>query len=352
MWQTSLGSIEIIEKCFLMKGKYKIPDLRVNPFEERTCITNHCYSKRCQKFMTDFGIEESFHEAAKRMKEHHGVDVNVCALRHITQKHARRATELLINALPVDKKSKQMVLEMDGEMVPLVEYKKSTDKRKTKTNLWGELRVSAVQNHHEVNWKYASSFNSPDELGDRTRIIMESIGFDEKTLVHGVGDGAKWIYEQGERLAGSNFSYTIDQPHLCEYFTNAAKAWREDAKEEVKRLKKLADEGKIQVVVEELEMRQKEYPLHKGLEDCLRYIKNRPGQFEYDKIKGKELPVGSGKIESTHRSLMQKRLKKPGAWWLKSNADKMADLRTLRANGKWHLLWQEKFNEDMLKLVA
>ena len=47
---------------------------------------------------------------------------------------------------------------------------------------------------------------------------MEAIGFGEKTFVHGVGDGAKWIYEQGEKIAGSNFSYTIDQTHLCEYF--------------------------------------------------------------------------------------------------------------------------------------
>ncbi len=286
------------------------------------------------------------------MKEHHGIDVNVSAARNITEMHASRAAELLANEPAIDQKSKQMILEMDGEMVPLVEYKDSSDKRKTKTNLWGELRVSAVQNHNETTWKYASSFTSIDELGDRTKTVMESIGFGEKTLVHGVGDGAKWIYEQGEKIAGSNFSYTIDQPHLCEYFAKAMKAWQEDTKEEVQRLKKLADEGKIQNVVDELELRQKEYPDHEGLESCLRYIKNRPGQFEYDKVRGKELPVGSGKVESTHRSLMQKRLKKPGTWWLKGNADKMADLRTLRANGKWYLLWQVELNQDAIKLAA
>ena len=286
------------------------------------------------------------------MKEHHGIDINVSAVRNITEKHDRRAYELLAKETPADRKSKQMILEMDGEMVPLVEYRDSEDKRKTKTNRWGELRVSAVQNHNEINWKYASSFKSADELGDRTKIVMESLGFDEKTLVHGVGDGAQWIYEQGEKIAGSNFSYTIDQPHLCEYFANAVMALQEDTKEEVRRLKELADEGKIQNVVEELKVRQKEYPSHKGLEDCLRYIKNRPGQFEYNKIREKNLPVGSGKVESTHRSLMQKRLKKPGTWWLKDNADKMADLRTLRGNEKWHLLWQVELNEDVEKPAA
>jgi hypothetical protein len=30
----------------------------------------------------------------------------------------------------------------------------------------------------------------------------------------------------------------------------------------------------------------------------------------------------------------------------------MADLRTLRANGKWHLLWQVELNLDAIKLAA
>ncbi len=342
--------IEILQKCFLKKGRYSDPSLRVNPFEELASVTNRSYSKRCQRLVTDFGIEESFNQAAIRMKEHHGVEINVSAVRNITEKHANRAAELLAKEPSIDQKSKQMILEMDGEMVPLVEYKDSKDKRKTKTNLWGELRVSAVQNHQETTWKYASSFNSPDELGERTATVMRSLGFNEKTLVHGVG--AKWIYEQGEKIAGSNFSYTIDQPHLCEYFAKAVKAWKEDTREEVQRLKKLADDGKIEEVLQELKSKQESYPHHEGLEACLRYIENRPGQFEYNKIRNRQLPVGSGKVESTHRSLMQKRLKKPGTWWLKENADKMADLRTLRGNGKWHLLWQVETNENIIKVAA
>jgi hypothetical protein len=49
---------------------------------------------------------------------------------------------------------------------------------------------------------------------------------------------------------------------------------------------------------------------------------------------------------------MQKRLKKPGTWWLKENAAKMADLRTLRANGGWNLLWQQNYKSNPLQMVA
>jgi hypothetical protein len=100
-----------LQQCFLRKGRYKVPNLRVNPLEELAGVTNRGYSRRCQKFMTDFGIEESFQQAANRMEEHHGVKVNVSAVRNITLKHANRAAELLKMEPAQQQKSKQMISE-------------------------------------------------------------------------------------------------------------------------------------------------------------------------------------------------------------------------------------------------
>lgn len=295
--------------------------------------------------MTDFGIEESFQMGVERMKEHHGIEVNTSAMRNITERHASRASALFAEFSPTKKSSGQMVLEMDGEMVPLVEYKPSEDRRKTKENLWAELRIGVVQNHGDAGWKYAASFKTPDHLGDRMLGIMEKMGLDEKTNVHGVGDGARWIPEQGEKIAGTKYKHLIDLFHLCEYFAEAVTAWTENTEKEVKRLKKLFETGFGTKALKELKRRQKKAQGHKGLEDCIKYIENRPGQFEYKTAKEKGLPVGSGKVESSHRSLIQKRLKKPGTWWLRENAEKMADLRTVRANGCWGLLWQQDYQE-------
>ena len=112
---------------------------------------------------------------------------------------------------------------------------------------------------------------------------------------------------------------------------------------EVKRLKERFEKGFGGEVLKELKERRVALPEHEGLRVCIQYIENRPGQFEYKKAKELGLPVGSGKIESTHRSLIQRRLKKPGTWWLRSNAEKMADLRVARANNCWKLLWQQNF---------
>jgi len=53
------------------------------------------------------------------------------------------------------------------------------------------------------------------------------------------------------------------------------------------------------------------------------------------------LPIGSGKIESAHRYLVQQRLKRPGAWWAPDNAEAMLALRVARANGRWSAYWQD-----------
>ena len=274
------------------------------------------------------------------MKEHHGVEVNTSSVRRIAEQHASRAGD--IEGLPTRKQeSKQMIAEMDGEMVPLVEYTDSKDRRKTKKNHWAELRIGTAQNFGEASWKYACSFKNADHLGNRLKEVMLRLGLTEQTKVHGVGDGALWIVEQGEKIAGQNYQHLIDLYHLCDYFAGAVIAWEEKTRQEVERLKHLAEEGEIGKILKELKERQKIHPNHEGIKKCVQYIENRSGEFKYKEAKQMGLPLGSGKVESSHRSLMQKRLKKPGTWWLREKAADMANLRTLRANGGWKLLWQQ-----------
>lgn len=340
-WQTSVGRIEIEEQSFLHKKKRGVDRRSIMPLREKIGVKNRSYSRRCQKLMTDFGIEESFSAAAVRMQEHHGVTVNVSAIRHITELHAERAQGLGTIFAQEKCPIKQMILEMDGEMVPLVEYGKESDRHKHKTLLWAELRVGAAQRYGEVDWKYASSFKNADHLGDRMQKTMEKMGMTEQTDVHGVGDGAKWIPEQGERIAGTKYTHLIDVYHLCEYLAEAVEGWATDVEAEVRRLKGQFEEGHGRKVLKILKEQYEKLPQHEGLRSCIQYIENRPGQFEYKKAKQLGLPIGSGKIESTHRSLIQKRLKKPGAWWRRDNAEKMADLRVVRANNCWGHLWQQ-----------
>ena len=53
----------------------------------------------------------------------------------------------------------------------------------------------------------------------------------------------------------------------------------------------------------------------------------------------RELPIGSGLIESGHKHGLHARLKGTGTAWLPVNADALAQLRVLRANPHWDAFW-------------
>lgn len=66
--------------------------------------------------------------------------------------------------------------------------------------------------------------------------------------------------------------------------------------------------------------------------------------MDYQKALLKGLPIGSGEIESSHRHVIQKRLKIAGAWWKQENANAMIHLRTTRLNGFWEAYWDFERN--------
>jgi hypothetical protein len=72
---------------------------------------------------------------------------------------------------------------------------------------------------------------------------------------------------------------------------------------------------------------------------CHRYLTKRRHQLDYQSTLARELPIGSGEIESAHRYVVQQRLKRPGAWWRAANAEHMLALRINRANKQWQNYW-------------
>ncbi|MGK5093431.1 hypothetical protein WDW89_15655 [Deltaproteobacteria bacterium TL4] len=66
---------------------------------------------------------------------------------------------------------------------------------------------------------------------------------------------------------------------------------------------------------------------------CYCYIFNRPEQFYYQEALEENLPIGSGEIESSHRYIIQDRMKLPGAWG-KSITQKNVGLETFRGKRK------------------
>jgi hypothetical protein len=321
---------------------------RHRPFSKRAKIKNRGCSQKLQRAVCDLGADSSFEQTTKKLQEHYGVELCIETVRKVTEKHAKRALEFNWKKKGHSVTAKQLIAEDDGSMVPIVEILKGTgDARKRRVLSWKEYRLAAIQKAGEIGWLYAVAYGSVNAVGDSLAIISERAGFGEKTEVHGLGDGAIWVREQMERVFGCQLKFLIDFFHLCDYLSAAGDifgegkaAWMEKTKDDLKK-------GQIENILKELKQHEERSPDCKELKDCIRYIENRESQFAYDEALAKGLPIGSGKIESSHRNIIQQRMKKPGAWWKTDLAESMINLRALRANGDWNKFWEEETYKGM-----
>ncbi len=324
----------------------------IRPFSLSAQINCRGYSLLLQRVIVDFGADVAFGRVAEKLKEHYGIEVPASSARLITHKHAEEINcgQEIKAQLPDRRGVDQLIVEMDGSMIPIVEQKSgsesgvSIDERKNKRLRWAEVRLSLARAPGSASPVYGATLGSVDQAGEQMISGAIKAGAGVETNIHGVGDGAPWIAEQMDRKFGSQASYLIDFYHLCEYLAAAA-AVIEDRPAWLKEQKQRLTENRIDEVLEDLKPYQESAEV--GAADAPvrafhRYVSNRPGQFNYKEAIAADLPIGSGEIESAHRYVVQQRLKIPGAWWRIDKAANILALRVLRANGEWESYWQGK----------
>lgn len=363
---------------------------KFRPFSIFSGVNCRSYSTPLQKVITDFGADEPFNKINQKLKKHYGIEVATDSARKITEYHAEQIKLIEKEFINNPNKAKELLIaELDGGMVPIVEYLDNPltlkeplstqsnlesnitinnndniesieqltarlqnkelnkfDHRKHKTVIYKEFRLSLVHENGSVNPIFGGAFGSVQEAGQQLLQCAKQVGFDKNTKIHGVGNGAPWIADQIDEQFGINGSYLIDFYHLCDYLVAAAPFCAAQRKDEwMKEQKLLLKQSKSQEVLINL----RPYLESKNIDDkeapvrsCYRYIENRPKQFDYKKAIDNDLPIGSGEIESAHRYIHQKRMKISGAWWLKEKADYMISLRICKANNNWNTYWGKK----------
>jgi hypothetical protein len=76
------------------------------------------------------------------------------------------------------------------------------------------------------------------------------------------------------------------------------------------------------------------------------YLASNRDRMDYKRYRERGLLIGSGAIESGHRTVMQKRLKRSGQRWSIKGAQQVLNLRVCLMSGRWNLVRQqiEPFN--------
>jgi hypothetical protein len=338
-----------MERCFVQEGKLE------RPFSYSAQVQTRGYSLPLQRRITDFGADDSFGDISKKLKEHYGITVPVSSGRVVTLRHAEqiRQTEEVQTDIPERKGVECVIGEADGSMIPIVDNTPEPcaegpeDRRKTKQLRWQEARLTVAHAQGALTSFFGATMGSCDEAGNHLVHCAILAGMGQETKVHCVGDGAPWIADQVNRVFGLQGDYLIDYYHLCEYLAAAAHSCAPQVQRQawIEQQKTAAKESRINDILTALNphlepesVSNKDAPVR----SAYRYIQNRLDQFDYKSAQAAGLPIGSGEVEGGHRSVIQERLKIPGAWWKEDNADHMLALRTLRANCDWDRYWQRQ----------
>lgn len=337
----------------------KLGNRTFRPFSALAKIKCRLYSSYLQRAIVDFGADASFQDAQRKLKEHYNLEIPLSSIQCIVINHAKNIFEFIEN----DKKklkggnAKQLIAEMDGSMVPIVETtipsKGKPDKRRCRSVRWQEARLCFVRQVNQINPIFYATMGDVERAGCLLYRAALRVGLGSKTKIHGLGDGAKWIENQMRRVFCKNVNYLVDFYHVSEYMAAAAEhSWASEKEEWRKESQNLLKDNKYQEVLERIRCRlplnwekrknDKEEAEDTPTEKCYKYLDNRKDCLNYKEAIDNGLPIGSGEIESGHRHIIQKRLKIAGAWWKQETAEQILALRTLRANNDWSDYWNHQ----------
>jgi hypothetical protein len=320
-------------------------------------ITHHGRSEAVKRALSDFGIEDSFALAAKRFKEHYRFDIGATTVARSTKETARQAVEYVEKKLsggdrekaPIDK----MLVELDGceiRTAVLEPVENSTEttpmhgnpKKKKRIN-WRDVRLGFVRPLDCSPKIFVGKMDSYPEVVGQLYSAAELAGMTSTTEIIGVSDGGVGLPEELKRQFPT-MQFILDKSHLRDHFYDTAEKMGISKADRVlwvaSRVNAIAD-GNIEKVIEEL---KEEYDRNqnKRLKRLIGYINRFYDALDYGSFKSKGYPIGSGEIESAHKSIPQKRLKIPGASWHPDSIDPMLALRILRADDWWNDFWNQR----------
>ena len=337
------------------------------PLVSEMKITHQGRSEMVNRALSDFGIEESFVQASLRFTEHYQYEIGLSAVARTTHETAHQALDYVEEKLThansegednTDESIHKMLVELDGCEIrtvvcqPIENSKETTpvygNPVKRKELNWRDVRLGFVRPLESNSKTFVAKMEAyPEVIGDLHNAAL-LIGMTDETEIIGVSDGGIGLSEELKRQFPT-MQFILDKTHLKDHLYETAEALEIDKKERVKwveeRIRKISD-GEVEVIIKELEEQHKKNTISR-VKRLIGYLTRFSDALNYNRFKEKGYPIGSGEIESAHKSIPQKRLKIPGASWLPESINPMLALRILRANNWWKEFW-EKRTEELL----
>jgi hypothetical protein len=184
--------------------------------------------------------------------------------------------------------------------------------------------------------EYADYIGSSHEFGKHlfAAALRSGYGSYRRTVI--ISDGATWIRNLKEEFF-PDAQQILDLFHAIENIHSFAR-YRYDnderrAGEWAQRMSTMLKEGKYLEVIEEVASYTGMAILNVG--NLHTYLTNNIGNIDYKRYREEGLYVGSGAIESSNKTVLQRRMKQAGMRWDVPTAQNMVTLRAKAVSGKW-----------------
>lgn len=338
-----------------------IQGISSKPLIDAMKITHRGRSETVNRALSDFGIEESFAVASKRFKERYHYDIGSSAAARSTKKTALQAMEYVESKLsnfdPEQVQEKlsieAMLVELDGceirtaELAPVENSSETTpvygNPKKKKHINWRDVRLGFARPLDCPSKIFVGKMDSYQEVVGQMHSAAVLTGMTPETKIIGVADGGIGLSEELKRQF-SSMQFILNKSHLKDHLYETAEALGINKKDRpgwVKPRVRAISDGNVEAVLKELEEENTKNP-NERLKRLIGYINRFYDALDYDNFKSMGYPIGSGEIESAHKSIPQKRLKIPGASWNADSIDPMLALRILRADDWWEDFWNQR----------
>ena len=251
---------------------------------------------------------------------------------------------------------RRVIISSDGGRIRLREKKRGpkTAKRRNRYKaVWREPKLFIIYMVDETG-KQDSSFaplidgalQGPDILFAMLANYLQALKIENADQILFVSDGAPWIWNRLSALCdtlnldGQNVHFLIDFYHAVEHLNKVAslrKDWSAKIRKQwLNKQRRSLHRGGIDQVIEAIQKLCRGRN-SKTIRTQLDYFIKHRLHMNYATMAGKNLPIGSGAIESAIRRVINLRLKGPSLFWCKPNADAMLLLRAFCKSGRWTL---------------
>ncbi len=179
-----------------------------------------------------------------------------------------------------------------------------------------------------------------------------------------LGDGAEWIWKnipellEDNGLPRENIHEIIDWSHGVQNLNAALKLLPSNKKKisfDMKRAKNLLFKGDAEGILEMFKSTFKLTEKSKAVKKIEGYFLGNKKRLQYETIRNKKLPIGSGLIESAIRRVINLRLKAPGSFWKLPFAETMLYIRSLLLYGRWEFYLENvgrKLQQDFQEVLS